>query len=286
MAMARGIPKASGFVRLLVFAGMLASASAAGEQTPPSATAVQGYDQLLDLYVRDGFVYYRTLKGDRPRLDRYVASLAGASIDNAPAAQRAAFWLNAYNALVLKTVIDRFPIPQRSKEYPAASIRQIPGAFERERHRVAGRTVTLDEIERTLLPPFGDPRVFLALGRGAVGGGRLRSEAYTAEALDRQLGEVARECARRAQCLQVDQTGNRVMATAVFSWREQEFRAAYAAGAPPAFSTRSPIEQAILAFVWPDLLSAERAFVTENGFELRFMPFDWNLNDLAARSTR
>ena len=31
-----------------------------------------------------------------------------------------AFWLNAYNALVLQTVIDHYPIGQRSKDYPAA----------------------------------------------------------------------------------------------------------------------------------------------------------------------
>jgi hypothetical protein len=146
--------------------------------------------------------------------------------------------------------------------------------------------MTLDEIEQTMVPPFKDPRAFLALGRGAVGSGRLRSEAYTAESLDQQLDEVARECARRGQCLQVDQPGNRVLASAVFSWREQEFLASYAARAPKEFSTRSPIEQAILAFVWPDLLSAERAFVTENQFELRFLPFDWSLNDLANRPIR
>ena len=42
-----------------------------------------------------------------------------------------AFWLNAYNALVLKTVVDHYPIPGASAGYPAKSIRQIPGAFER-----------------------------------------------------------------------------------------------------------------------------------------------------------
>ena len=79
---------------------------------------------------------------------------------------------------MLKTVVDRYPIPQRTAEYPARSIRQIPGAFERTAHRVAGRMVTLDQIEQTILSEFHDPRLYLALGRGAIGGGRLRSEAY------------------------------------------------------------------------------------------------------------
>ena len=40
----------------------------------------QVFDQILDLNVRDGFVYYRALKSERGRLDGYVTSLANASI--------------------------------------------------------------------------------------------------------------------------------------------------------------------------------------------------------------
>ena len=108
-------------------------------------------DQILDLNVRDGDVYYRALRSDRARLDRYVASL------NVPAAtyqswsreQQMAFWVNAYNAFVLQTVIDHYPIKGSSKDYPANSIRQIPGAFEQIKHRAAGQSLTLDEIEKT-----------------------------------------------------------------------------------------------------------------------------------------
>ena len=40
----------------------------------------RAYDELLDLNVRDGMVYYRTLKAQRARLDAYVSGLASASI--------------------------------------------------------------------------------------------------------------------------------------------------------------------------------------------------------------
>ena len=45
--------------------------------------------------------------------------------------QQMAFWLNAYNAFVLQTVIDHYPVRGKSAEYPAGSIRQIPGAFDK-----------------------------------------------------------------------------------------------------------------------------------------------------------
>ena len=88
-------------------------------------------DQLLDLYVRNGEVYYRAIKSERAKLDSYVSQLAGASLDKESRDEQLAFWLNAYDALVLRTVADHYPIQGKSAEYPAKSIRQISGAFER-----------------------------------------------------------------------------------------------------------------------------------------------------------
>ena len=243
-------------------------------------------DEMLDLYVRDGYVYYHALKIERARFDTYVNWLANVRVDSLSRDEQLAFWLNTYNALVLRTVIDRYPIQGRSPEYPARSIRQIPGAFERLPHRVAGRTLTLDQIEQTMLPRFHDPRVYLALGRGSVGGGRLRSEAFSPARLEAQLTAVAEECASRSECIQVQRQDDQLLVSPIFSWREAEFVAAYGASAPAALATRSPIERAVLAFVEPKLLTAEREFLAENRFRLRYKPFDWSLNDLAGRGGR
>src|SRR5581483_8983617 len=108
-------------------------------------------DQILDLYVRDGFVYYRALKAERAKLDGYVNQLAAAAPDQMPRNEQIAFWINAYNALVLRTVVDHYPIATRSPQYPQHSIRQIPGAFERLPHKVGGRSLTLDQIEQEVL---------------------------------------------------------------------------------------------------------------------------------------
>jgi hypothetical protein len=233
--------------------------------------------------VRDGLVYYRALRQDRARLDAFVRSVATTPIESAPRNDQIAFWLNAYNALVLRTVIDHYPIPLRSREYPAYSIRQIPGAFERTSRRVAGKTMTLDQIEQTVLPGFSDPRLFLALGRGALGSGRLRSEAYTGADLERQLSDVAAECIRRSQCMQVDRAANTVKVSSIFSWRERDFTAAYDDSPDPKFAARSPMERAVLAFVKPRLLTTEVEFLERNEFRVSFVPFDWSLNDLTGR---
>ena len=246
----------------------------------------KSYDEMLDLNVRDGLVYYRALKADRGRLDSYVSSLATATLDGAMRDEQMAFWVNAYNALVLKTVVDRYPIPQRTADYPARSIRQIPGAFERTAHRVAGRMVTLDQIEQMVLSEFHDPRLYLVLGRGAIGGGRLRSEAYSAEGLEAQLKEAVAECVTRAQCIEIDRANNQISISPIFSWRSQEFIDAYANATSELFSTRSPVERAVLAFIQPHLLTTEREFLEQNQFKVVFKPFDWSINDLKGRGGR
>jgi len=179
----------------------------------------QRFDEILDANVRDGFVYYRALKSERGRLDGYIASLANVQLESASPQEQVTFWLNGYNAVVLRTVVDHYPIQQRTREYPANSIRQIPGAFEKTTYRLAGKTVTLDQIEQTVLPAFHDPRVFFALGRGAVGSGRLRSEAYTPAKLEQQLAEDTSECASRSQCIQIDAAQNVMRVSSIFSWR-------------------------------------------------------------------
>jgi hypothetical protein len=269
---------------VLAIACLIVGAPIAQESGETARTKT--FDQLLDLYVRNGDVYYRAIKSERAKLDAYVNQLATASVDNLPRDEQIAFWLNAYDALVLRTVVDHYPIQARSKEYPAKSIRQIPGAFERLTHRVAGRTVTLDQIEQTILAGFHDPRVYFALGRGAAGSGRLRSEAFTAARLEEQLADVAAECVTRAQCIAIDRENGSVSASSIFSWREKEFVAAYADKAPAAFAARSPIERAVIGFVMPKLLATEKEFIAKNTFTVRYSSFDWTLNDLTGRGGR
>ena len=270
----------------IALAMVCAAAPSIAQQNPAGAARRKTFDEFLDLYVRDGYVYYRALRSERSRFDMYVNSLGNVEVGSLPRDDQLAFWLNAYNALVLRTVIDHYPIQGRSPDYPPKSIRQIPGAFERLTHRIAGRTLTLDQIEQTVLPSFHDPRAYLALGRGSVGGGRLRSEAFSPERLEAQLTEVANECASRSECVQIDRQNNRVVVSAIFSWREQEFAAAYSGSAPAAVANRSPIERAVLALVEPKLLTTEREFLEKNQFQVSYKPFDWLLNDLTGRGGR
>ncbi len=261
--------------------------SAAQDAPAPSVDPLhRAFDTVLDIYVRDGLVYYQALRQERPRFDRYVESLGGvpaATLDAWSRPQQIAFWINAYNAFVLRTVIDHYPIRGRAGQYPVGSIRQIPGAFEKRPFRAAGRTVTLDQIETEILGPLGDPRAILALGRGALGGGRLKSEAYTAERLEEQLASMVRDAVDRREMIFIDPGNGVVSVNPMFSWREALFVSAYADRADAAFASRSPIERAMLGLVEPVILFSEKEFLRQNQFRFVFHDFDWQLNDLTRR---
>jgi len=269
-------------VFLLVTTNSRPPLHAFAEQGAGADALHRAFDQILDVNVRDGLVYYRALRASRAVLDRYAGSL------NVPAAtyqswsreQQMAFWLNAYNVFVLQTVVDHYPLNGTSKAYPPNSVRQVPGAFEQLKHRVAGQSLTLDEIEKKILPPFKEPRLYLALGRGALGSGRLRSEAYTGDQLQQQLDDVQQEFVSEQTMINIDRSANVVSVTPIISWHDSEFIAAYDKGATGPMAQRSPIERAIVAFVTPRLLPLEKELLQKNEFKVTYHPFDWRLNDL------
>lgn len=257
------------------------SMAAQQSATMPDVGMHAALDVILDTYVREGLVYYRALRAERSRLDTYTGNLdvPAAALDGWSPAERAAFWLNAYNAIVLRTVVNAYPIKGTAPQYPANSIQHVPGAFVAKRHRVAGRVMSLDDIEKQVLTTFDDPRMFFAIGRGSIGGGRLRSEAFTAGRLEQQLAAVAAECVSRNECFRYDPGADRIEISPIFGWRQAEFTRAWP-GDAATFAKRSPIELAVLHMVMPNVLPSEARALKANTFTVAYSDYDWRLNDL------
>src|SRR6516225_4891302 len=106
------------------------------------------WDHVLKEFVNEqGRVDYAALKASPAELDRYVRELAAQSPvshpQNFPTRQsQLAYWVNAYNALVMKGVVDHWPVE---------SVRKIGGLpysfFWRKKFVVGERKYTLDAIE-------------------------------------------------------------------------------------------------------------------------------------------
>ncbi len=94
----------AGVLVLLALGGLGRSRAVAG--SAPDEALHRLLDALLDGYVRDGRVYYGALRRARAALDRDVASLdvEASRYERWSREDRLAFWIDAYNALVLQTV--------------------------------------------------------------------------------------------------------------------------------------------------------------------------------------
>jgi len=280
--------KSAALVVLIALASSLAPVAAPLQEPKPVAVDAlhRPFDEILDIYVRDGLVYYFALRQERGKFDRYVQALGDVGADTIkawPRERQLAYWINAYNAFVMRTVIDSYPIRGRSSDYPPNSIRQIPGAFERRTFRAGGRTLTLDAIEKDVIAEFGDARALLALARGAIGGPRLKSEAFTADRLDSQLETMAGELTTRRDLVFVDVSNGVLSVNPLFSWREAAFAQSLASRAPAIYASRSPLEKAVLSLIDSQLVRSEAEFLRKNTFRMAFHDFDWKLNDLTGR---
>ena len=69
-----------------------------------------------------------------------------------------AFYINTYNILALKMVVDHWPVE---------SIKDVGSFFSpvwgKDAGTIGGKTVSLDDIENKIIRPMGEPRIHLAI---------------------------------------------------------------------------------------------------------------------------
>ena len=142
------------------------------------------FDGVLETSVQDGYVDYPAIARN-VRFYKYIEALA--AFDPATLAddkERLAFWINAYNAFAIKSVIDgNSPVEMMSRLK----------FFRTGEHRVGGRDYDLQSIEDEVLNKLGEPRVHFAIAPATYSGPKLRSEAYRADELERQLEDNTRD---------------------------------------------------------------------------------------------
>jgi len=132
--------------------------------------------------------------------------------------KKLAFYINTYNILALKMMIDH---------WPQKSIKDIGGFFNpvwgKEAGMVAGKVVSLDDVENKIIRPMGEPRIHLAIVCASVSCPDLRSEPYTAAKLEVQLDEqVNTFLANNKKGLLVER--NELIVSKIFKWFAKDFK--------------------------------------------------------------
>ena len=240
----------------------------------------RGYGTVLGTHVADARVDYARLQANRTGLDQVVAGFGSVPTADERAwtrAERMAFWINAYNAFTLRSIIDHYPIRGSWLSiYPKNSIRQIDGVFTGTKWSAAGRLLTLDDIEHKVLrAEFKDPRIHFAINCASVGCPPLASEPYTAARLDAQLDAAARRYLASERGLVLDRGTLRL--SKIFKWFGSDFEARFSSEGP---SGRDGTERALLAVVTMYGPPAAQAAARLDGARIAYLDYDWSLNDV------
>ena len=188
----------------------------------------QDYAALLAAHVGPGeragltlnLVDYAALAAD-PHYPPALAALASfplARLDGPR--ERIAVFINAYNLLAIKMVVDHQPL---------ASIKDVGNllwpVWKRVAGSVDGAAVSLDDIEHDRLRRAGEPRVHFAIVCASLSCPDLRAEPYRAARLDAQLdAQVTAFLANPGKGLRI--AGNTVRVSKIFEWFAADFDAA------------------------------------------------------------
>lgn len=160
-----------------------------------------------------------------------------------------AFWINAYNLSVIKGIIDN---------YPTKSPLDNDDFFDKTTYSLAGKQITLNDIEHKLLrAQFKDARFHFVLVCGAIGCPPLINKAYIPSTLEAQL-ETQTKIALNGSFLKVNTKKKRVEGSEILKWYKEDFT----------MNGETEIE----------FINKYRTDKIPNNFKLTYFSYNWNLN--------
>jgi hypothetical protein len=243
------------------------------------------YAKVLDSFV-DGSsrVDYKRLKIERQNLDAFIRNLAVVdSVDFETWTDEAkiAFWVNVYNALTLRVIIDNYPIKSsffRSLSYPKNSIRQIGGVWDKIFFSVLGESYTLDQIEHQILrQEFSEPRIHMALVCAAKSCPNLRQEPYEESKLDFQLETQTRTFLSYGKNYSIDRDKRTIYLSSIFNWFGEDFIEVYTPES--GFVDANQKERAVLYFISLHVPEEDKRYLEKGSYSIRYQKYDWTLNE-------
>jgi len=212
---------------------------------------------VLQAHLRtSGRFDYAGLHNDTARmadLHAYLESVGAARPDAWSRDEQLAFYLNAYNALVLLAMERRWPIE---------SVMHEDGFFDTDTYAVAGEDRSLNDLETHVIRSqrFHEPRIHFAVNCASMGCPRLWPAPFKAANLESELERRTRLFVRATTV--IDRTNGTATVSKLFSWFARDF--GRAGGVNEFIASR---------------LDAEDAAIMRNAPLIpEFADYDWSLN--------
>ena len=197
---------------------------------------------------------------DTAKLAGYVTRLEGIDPREYRRAEQMAYWINFYNARTVKMVLD---------SYPVDSIREIhqgdvpmKGPWGDVCANVAGRDLTLDQIEHEILRPiWRDKRIHYAVNCAAYSCPQLMETAFTAANTESLLEAGARAYVNSARGVDVVDD-EFIVLSSIYKWYPEDFG-----------STEESVIEHLVHYADSELAAVLKGFDGTVDYD-----YDWKLN--------
>ena len=193
----------------------------------PATIGHAAWDRLLGAYVVRGddginrFGYRRVNAADQAALAAYITGLAATKISTYDRPEQRAYWINLYNALTVKVVLDHYPVDS------ILDIDISPGLFAKgpwddKLVEIEGEPVSLNDIEHRILRPiWRDPRLHYAVNCASLGCPNLAPTAHTAVNGEAMLDAGARAYVNHPRGARIE--GGRLIVSSLYAWYQEDF---------------------------------------------------------------
>jgi hypothetical protein len=207
------------------------------------------------------FRYGAVAAEDLQSLNSYLAQLQQIKVTQLNRTEQKAFWINVYNALTIKVILDH---------YPVKSIMDVdisPGFFsngpwDAKLLNIEGEKLSLNDIEHRILRPiFTDNRVHYALNCASLGCPNLQSKPFTAVNTEQLLEKGARGYINHARGAQA--INGKVKVSSIYKWFQADFG-----------GSEQKVIDHLLLYAQDDLARTLHAYKGKLSFD-----YNWNLNE-------
>ena len=234
--------------------------SRASQPTDEASFSHELFDQVLQEHVDEkGRVNYTKLKANPKKLEAYLDLLAFAKPEELPYNERLTFWINAYNALVIKGVVNHYPITSVRK------VKLFNGFFSRLKFQVANKMYTLNQVEHDIIrTEFVEPRVHFVLVCASSSCPPLWNRAFSADTIEERLETAAFNFIQDPEKVRIDRAERTVYVSKIFKWYDDDFTEGY---------------DGVTDFLTDYLPPEDVEFLESTDVKLRHLDYDWTLND-------
>lgn len=213
--------------------------------------SAQGENDSLNAFfnknVRNGLVDYQAIKNNQTEILNNLIKATNSALKTVDKKQLKANYINIYNLIVIKQIVDNFPI---------STPNEVPGFFDKNTFNINGEKTTLNNLEHKVIRPiFSDPRIHFALVCGAIGCPPIQKFSYKKKTIEQQLELVTTEAINNVNFIKISKDGLSAKVSEIFSWYAQDF---------------GGNSKAVIEFI--------NKYSTSQILKIGYYPYNWSLN--------